>query len=151
MAMQLSQSRSPSAMTVLVVGGGIGGLATALAFQRQGIRSLVFERTQQFREVCSGLILAGNAVKALHKLGLADVLQTIAAPLLSASIRSWRGDVLVDMPMQEAMRRFGASTVAVHPRQLQAALVQALLKGSLPTAMEGIGFEQGEEGAVLGG
>jgi 2-polyprenyl-6-methoxyphenol hydroxylase-like FAD-dependent oxidoreductase len=86
-------------MTVLVVGGGIGGLATALAFQRQGIRSLVFERTPQFREVGSGLILAGNAVKALHKLGLADVLQPIAAPLLSASIRSWRGDVLVDMPM----------------------------------------------------
>ena len=112
--MQLSQARAPSAMTVLVVGGGIGGLATALAFQRQGIRSLVFERTPQFREVGSGLILAGNAVKALHKLGLADVLQTIAAPLLSASIRSWRGDVLVDMPMQEAMRRFGASTVAVH-------------------------------------
>ncbi len=144
--MQLSQARAPSAMTVLVVGGGIGGLATALAFQRQGIRSLVFERTPQFREVGSGMILAGNAVKALHKLGLADVLQTIAAPLLSASIRSWRGDVLVDMPMQEAMRRFGASTVAVHRAELQAALVQALEKGSLHTHMQGIGFEQDEAG-----
>src|SRR5260221_9649927 len=69
MAMQLSQARSPSAMTVLVVGGGIGGLATALAFQRQGIRSLVFERTPQFREVGSGLILAGKARKGLHKHG----------------------------------------------------------------------------------
>ncbi len=144
--MQLSQARAPSAMTVLVVGGGIGGLATALAFQRQGIRSLVFERTPQVREVGSGLILAGNAVTALHKLGLADVLQTIAAPLLSASIRSWRGEVLVDMPMQEAMRRFGASTVAVHRAELQAALVQALEKGSLHTHMHGIGFEQDEAG-----
>src|SRR5260221_1201145 len=127
MAMQLSQARSQSAMTVLVVGGGIGGLATALAFQRQGIRSLVFERTPQFREVGSGLILAGNAVKALHKLGLADVLQTIAAPLLSASIRSWRGDVLVDMPMQEAMRCFWASTVAARRVPIHDSPLAALL------------------------
>src|SRR5258708_26847026 len=49
--------------------------------------SLVFERTQRFREVGSGLLLAGNAVKALEKLGLADVLQTIAAPLLFSRLR----------------------------------------------------------------
>jgi 2-polyprenyl-6-methoxyphenol hydroxylase-like FAD-dependent oxidoreductase len=144
--MKLSQAYSPSTMTVFIVGGGIGGLATALAFQRHGIKSLVFERTQQFREVGAGLVLAGNAVKALHKLGLADVLHTIAAPLRSSHLRSWRGDVLVDMPMQDAMQRFGASTVAVHRAELQAALVQALEKGSLRTNMQGIGFEQDEEG-----
>jgi 2-polyprenyl-6-methoxyphenol hydroxylase-like FAD-dependent oxidoreductase len=92
------------------------------------------------------LIVAGNAVRVLHQLGLADVLQPIAAPLLSASLRSWHGDVLMNMPIQEAMRRFGASTVAVHRAELQAALVQALEKGSLRTNMHGIGFEQDEEG-----
>ena len=144
--MKLSQVYAPSTMAVCIVGGGIGGLATALACQRHGIKALVFERTQQFREVGSGLILAGNAVRVLHKLGLADVLRIIAAPLCYAHLRSWRGDVLVDLPLQEAIQRFGASSVAVHRAELQAALVQALEPGSLCTNMHGIGFEQDEEG-----
>lgn len=144
--MKLSQALSPSHMTVLIVGGGIGGLATALALQRQGIRSLVFERTQQFREVGSGLVLAGNAVKALDKLGLADVLQTIAAPLLFSRLRSWRGEVLMEIPMLEAMRRFRASAVAVHRAELHAALMQALEKESIHMNMQGVSFEQDEKG-----
>jgi 2-polyprenyl-6-methoxyphenol hydroxylase-like FAD-dependent oxidoreductase len=132
-------------MTVLIVGGGIGGLATALALQRRGIKALVFERTRQFREVGSGLIVAGNAVKALHKLGLADVLHALATPLRTTHLRSWRGDVLVDLPTQETMQRFGTSTVAIHRADLQAALVQALSPGSLRTGMHGIGFEQDEQ------
>ncbi len=144
--MKLSQTLSPSHMTVLIVGGGIGGLATSLALQRQGIRSLVFERTQRFREVGSGLLLAGNAVKALEKLGLADVLQTIAAPLLFSRLRSWRGEVLMEMPMLEAMHCFGTSAVAVHRAELHAALVQALEKECIHLNMQGVSFEQDEQG-----
>lgn len=59
--MEQSQAHTPSTMTALIVGGGIGGLATAIACQRHGIRALVFERAQQFRERGTGLILAGNA------------------------------------------------------------------------------------------
>lgn len=131
---------------VIIVGGGIGGLTTALACQQRGIRALVFERTRQFREVGSGLLLAGNAVKALQKLGLGDALCSIAAPLRYAPLRSWRGDVLLELPVQEAMQRFGATTVGVHRAELHAALVQALAPESLHTNMQAIGFEQGEEG-----
>ena len=127
--MKLSQAYTPSTMTVCIVGGGIGGLATALALQRRGIKALVFERTQQFREVGSGLILAGNAVRVLQKLGLADVLQSIAAPLRYSVLRSWRGDVLVDVPMQ----RCGAGMLGIHRAELHAALVQVLEKGSVRT------------------
>ncbi len=144
--MKLSQAYSPTTMTVIILGGGIGGLATALALQRHGIKSLVFERTRQYREVGTGMILAGNAVKALQKLELADVLQSIAAPLRFSHLRSWRGDVLVDLPMQEAMHHCGTSTVAVHRAELQAALIQALEQGSLCMHMQGSGFEQDEEG-----
>jgi 2-polyprenyl-6-methoxyphenol hydroxylase-like FAD-dependent oxidoreductase len=147
--MERSQARSPSTMTVLIVGGGIGGLATALACQRHGIRSFAFERTQQFGEVGTGLILAGNAVKALNKLGLADALHTSAAPLRFSCLRAWRGDVLVELPMQEVMRRFGASTVALHRAELQAALMTALEPGSLHMGMQGTTFEQADEGVCV--
>lgn len=131
---------------VLIAGGGIGGLTTALACQRYGIKALVFERTRQFREVGSGLILAGNAVKALQKLGLGDALCSIAAPLHYAPLRSWRGDVLLELPVQEAMQRFGVTTVGVHRAELHATLVQALAPESLHTNMQAVGFEQDEQG-----
>jgi 2-polyprenyl-6-methoxyphenol hydroxylase-like FAD-dependent oxidoreductase len=147
--MERSQARAPSSLRVIIVGGGIGGLATALACQRNGIRSFAFERTQQFGEVGAGLILAGNAVKALNKLGLADALHTSAAPLHFSSLRTWRGDVLVELPMQEVMRRYGTSTVALHRAELQAALVTALEPGSLRMHMQGIAFEQDEDGVYV--
>jgi 2-polyprenyl-6-methoxyphenol hydroxylase-like FAD-dependent oxidoreductase len=95
------------------------------------------------------MILAGNAVEVLHKLGLADVLHTIAAPLRYSHLRSWQGDLLVDLPLQATMQRCGASAVAVHRAELLTALVQALEKENLHKNMQGIGFEQDEEGVRL--
>jgi 2-polyprenyl-6-methoxyphenol hydroxylase-like FAD-dependent oxidoreductase len=145
----MNRSPAPTALTTLIVGGGIGGLATALAFQRNGISALVFERAREFREVGAGLILTGSAVTALHKLGLAEALHTIAAPLHYISLRTWRGDVLVAVPLQDARMRFGASAVAVQRGELQAALVQALQPQRLHMNMQGIGFEQDAEGVCL--
>jgi 2-polyprenyl-6-methoxyphenol hydroxylase-like FAD-dependent oxidoreductase len=146
---EYTQAPAPSAMTILIVGGGIGGLTTALACQLRGIRCIVFERAPQLREVGASLILAGNAVKALNKLGLADVLRANAAPLRYSSLRSWRGDVLVELPMREIEQRFGVGAVAVHRAELQAALVQALDPGALRTNMQATACEQDGEGVCV--
>lgn len=55
---------------VLVVGAGIGGLALALALQRQDIGVEVWERTPVLREVGAGLLLTSNAVWVLKRLGI---------------------------------------------------------------------------------
>ena len=47
----------------LVVGGGIGGLATALALGRTGLKIQVLEQTRAFGEVGAGLQLGPNAVR----------------------------------------------------------------------------------------
>ena len=65
--MKRDQVNSPSNMTVLIVGGGIGGLSVALALQRNGIKAHVFERARQFREVGSGMILSSNDVEIFKK------------------------------------------------------------------------------------
>src|SRR5690242_9160718 len=55
---------------ILVVGGGIGGLATALALARAGRTVHVVEKEAQFGEIGAGLQLAPNAVHVLERLGL---------------------------------------------------------------------------------
>ncbi len=57
---------------LLIVGGGIGGLAAALAVSRAGYTAHVIERTEAFAELGAGLQLAPNATRVLDRLGLLD-------------------------------------------------------------------------------
>src|SRR4030095_2364077 len=55
---------------VSIAGGGIGGLAAALALARKGSRSVVLEHAQQFGEIGAGIQIAPNAWHALDALGV---------------------------------------------------------------------------------
>ena len=55
---------------LLITGGGIGGLATALAVAKTGRRVHVLEKAPEFAELGAGLQLAPNAVRVLNALGL---------------------------------------------------------------------------------
>ncbi len=59
--------------TVIVVGGGIGGLATALALSKRGYKVLVIERAARFEEVGAGIQLGPNALHALDQLQMGDL------------------------------------------------------------------------------
>ncbi len=63
---------------VLIAGGGIGGLAAALAVARTGRAVHVFERAPQFGEIGAGLQLAPNASHALERLGVLEAIGTYA-------------------------------------------------------------------------
>jgi 3-hydroxybenzoate 6-monooxygenase len=68
---------APIEVQTLVVGGGIGGLATALALSRRGLSAHVLEQAPEFGEIGAGVQLAPNALRVLDDLG---VLQAVADP-----------------------------------------------------------------------
>ncbi|MCE1174256.1 MAG: FAD-dependent monooxygenase, partial [Propionibacteriales bacterium] len=57
-------------MDIIVIGGGVGGLATANALARDGHAVHLFERSAGFEPVGAGLVLAANAVRVLDSLGV---------------------------------------------------------------------------------
>jgi len=57
-------------MKVLIVGGGIGGLVTALCLERAGIESCVFESVPEMRPLGVGINLLPHSVRILTALGL---------------------------------------------------------------------------------
>lgn len=65
-------------MRVLIVGGGIGGLATALSLHEQGIECAVFERSEGIRELGVGINTLPHAIKALTELDLLERLDEVA-------------------------------------------------------------------------
>src|SRR3990172_8166649 len=60
---------------VLVVGGGIGGLAAALAFARKGVAVRVFEQGAEFREIGAGIQLGPNVYRMFEVLGLTGAIE----------------------------------------------------------------------------
>lgn len=94
-------------MKAVIVGGGIGGLAAAVAFRRRGWQVEVFERAPKFAEVGAGLSIQPNGLRALDTLGLGDALRSagVADPL--AGVRRVDGSWLIRNDVGDLKRRFG--------------------------------------------
>ncbi|MFD3622023.1 FAD-dependent monooxygenase [Streptomyces sp. NPDC058676] len=79
--MNSQDNRHATGLRVAVVGGGIGGLATAAFLHRAGIASTVYEQAPALAEVGAGLVVSPNAVRLLRSLGQLDRLRERAVPL----------------------------------------------------------------------
>ena len=64
-------------MTILIAGGGIGGLTLALMLQKRGIKSVIYEQAGQIREVGVGINILPHAIKELAALGLLPELDAV--------------------------------------------------------------------------
>jgi salicylate hydroxylase len=117
----------PRKPRVAIVGGGIGGLAAALALERRGAETIICEQSPALSEVGAGLNLTPNAVKALRSLGLEDKVYSIGAGSEFLMIRSWQsGRTISRMHRGEFRRKFGAPNVGVHRADLLEILSEAL-------------------------
>ena len=114
-------------MRVLVAGGGIGGLAAALALARTGASVEVLERAAAFGEVGAGLQLAPNATRILHRWGLEAALARIAFAPEAVEVRDHAdGRLLHRTPLgAAALARWGAPYLQVHRADLHAILSDA--------------------------
>lgn len=65
-------------MKITIVGGGIGGMATALSLHARGVECSVYEQSTSIRELGVGINLLPHGVKVLDELGLMDRLDAIA-------------------------------------------------------------------------
>jgi 2-polyprenyl-6-methoxyphenol hydroxylase-like FAD-dependent oxidoreductase len=133
---------------VLVVGGGIGGLAAAVALRRVGLRASVFERAAEIHEVGAGLTIWSNAVKALRQLGLAETVVARGTILERNKTITPQGKVLMEEDIGKLSREAGAPSVVVHRAELQRTLLEALPAEEVHTDHACVGVEQTADGAI---
>lgn len=126
----------------LIIGGGIGGLAAAVALRKVGIRATVFERSPEIREVGAGLSLWSNAMKALRCLGLEERIVSLGSVIERVRTVTSRGKLLSETDIGARSRRSGAPSLCAHRADLQRALADALDPAQLKTGHACVGFEQ---------
>ena len=116
-----------NALPVAIAGGGIGGLACALALARHGFRSLVLEQAREFGEVGVGLHVAPNALTVLDALGVGPAAKKNALMIERlVMMDAITGEKVVDIPCDENFQqRFGNPYAVAHRAHIHGPLLDA--------------------------
>ncbi|KAK7928297.1 FAD-dependent monooxygenase OpS4 [Apiospora marii] len=113
-------------LDVIVVGAGLGGLATAISIAQSGSRVTVFDAAKELQEIGAGLQLTPNCTKILQRWGLPDALWAAGAEPTELTVHRYTGPVLAqDASFARNMRtRYGAPFLDMHRVDLQRALCE---------------------------
>lgn len=138
-------------MKIGIAGGGVGGMAAAIALQKQGHDVTIFERTRAYGRIGADVNLTPNAVHALDGLGVGEALRRTAAQPEFRISRTWdSGEETSRLPMSTAAEeRYGAPQLTIHRADLLAALEEALKPGTIRVATPAKTAEPDEDGATL--
>ncbi len=115
---------------IIIIGGGIGGLAAALAFLQRGIDVHVFEQSSELKEVGAGVQMGPNGTRVLHALGLEEQLSRIQFTPAGRIIRLWNTGETWDWFElgAKAVERHGTPHLMLHRNDLHAMLADAVRK-----------------------
>src|ERR1700688_2493600 len=118
---------------VLIVGGGIGGLAAALALSRKGIAARVIEQAPEFKEIGAGIQLGPNVFWMFEELGLIEPISTLAVfPNNLIMMDSVTGQEVTRIPLGDAFRKkFHHPYALIHRADLHKVLLEACQASNL--------------------
>jgi 2-polyprenyl-6-methoxyphenol hydroxylase-like FAD-dependent oxidoreductase len=140
--------------TILIAGGGIGGLAAAIGLARLGFRLDIFEQAEDFHEVGAGVQLGPNGTVALAALGLkAEVDRYAWQPDALVMRDAFNAEDIYRLPLRDGfLRRFGEAYRVIHRADLLELLLEQCRKSSsiaLHTGSRVAGFEDHGDGVTL--
>jgi len=112
---------------ILVAGGGIGGLAAALALAQKGRRVRVLEKAPEFGEIGYGIQMGPNVARMLERLGVLSSLEPASVfPQALIFADALTNEELTRIALGDAfLRRFGHRYFVIHRRDLHGGLLEA--------------------------
>lgn len=139
---------------VAIIGGGIGGLAAALALIRRGIGVDVYEQAPELRELGAGVQISSNGTRVLYSLGLDEPIERLGVVVAGKEIRLWStGQTwkLFDLGAV-SVERYGFPYVMFHRGDLHGMLLEAIRR-ERPDAIhlncKCVGITQGRDGVTI--
>ncbi|MFD0692408.1 FAD-dependent monooxygenase [Actinomadura fibrosa] len=138
-------------MDAVVIGAGIGGLATAAFLQRSGIHAHVYEQAPALRPLGAGIVLAPNAIRLLRRLGLMEALERCALRVRTGwEFRRWQnGEVLLSQDMSQCEQLYGEAAWLVHRADLLDVLLSSVAPETIHLDHRCVALEQSASDASV--
>lgn len=140
--------------SIAIVGGGIGGLAAALALIRRGIEVEVYEQAPELKELGAGVQISSNGTRVLYALGLGKTIERVGVVVAGKEIRLWStGQTwkLFDLGAI-SVERYGFPYMMFHRGDLHAALLDAIRRerpDAIHLGCKCVGLTQDADGVAL--
>ena len=137
---------------VLIAGGGIGGLATALTLQQIGVPCVVFEAVREMRPLGVGINIQPNAVRELYDLGFSEAdLDSVGVPAKEWALVGLNGNDIYSEP-RGRLAGYNWPQYAVHRGKLHVLLYESLLQragaGAVRLGNKVTGYRKNAGGSV---
>lgn len=113
---------------MIVVGGGVAGLAAAIMLRSIGVAVDVYEQSDAIREIGAGIMLTPNAVRILDRMGLDEEIRGRACAATAHAFLRWKDGarIIWDEYSPEFAARFGSASLSIHRGELVGILGRAL-------------------------
>ena len=136
-----------AARAVLIAGGGIGGLATALGLAQKGVRSILLEKAATLGEIGAGIQLGPNAFHAFDYLGVGEAARRMAVYIDQLRLMdALTAEEITHVDLGDAFRsRFGNPYAVVHRGDLHGVFLKACRDNELielRVSSEVVGYDQ---------
>ncbi|KAE8382515.1 hypothetical protein BDV26DRAFT_253666 [Aspergillus bertholletiae] len=119
----------PVLLDIIVVGAGLGGLATAVALRQVGHKVTVYEQSAELKEVGAGIQIPPNSTRLLFQLGLEPYLKPYVTEPESLLIRRWQNGKIIGKAQLRPnfAKTFDAPYYVIHRADFLSALSQRAL------------------------
>jgi 2-polyprenyl-6-methoxyphenol hydroxylase-like FAD-dependent oxidoreductase len=118
---------------ILIIGGGIGGLCTAIALKRKGFQPKVYERVPQLKGLGAGLVLAANAITALKDIGIDQEVLAKGNFFETGGVYDQNGKVISANITPEIIEKYGLTSASIHRADLHEILIRLLGEAHIET------------------
>lgn len=113
-------------MKIAIIGGGIGGLTTALALQKNNLDVTVYESAPEIKPVGAGIIMANNAMQVFDKLAIRHKIEKAGHKISTINITDPQLKTLSDVQLNTFESKYGVSNIAIHRADLQMILAEEI-------------------------
>jgi salicylate hydroxylase len=146
-----AEARTEAQPDVLIVGGGIGGLAAATGLSRKGLTVRVLEQAPEFGEVGAGIQIAPNCTRILQEYGLLDEAKKLGVLVENMVMKdALDGSVLTRLDLKDMEKRYGTPYMVIHRSDLHGLFLKACEESGvdLRTSQQVTGYENLDSGGA---
>ncbi len=111
---------------ISIIGGGIGGLSTAIALQKAGFETTIYESAPEITAAGSGIMMANNAMQVFREWNLDQKVAEKGNRITAMQISDSQLKALTTLPLQSFEQKYGLSNYAIHRADLHSILAEEI-------------------------